>query len=60
MFIKNINDLPPNLCWIIEEKAKILLNYFPEISRRVNKKGYTEIAFVNTLNLRNKIKELST
>ena len=60
MFIKNDNELPPNICWIIEEKAKILLKYFPEISRRINKNGYTEIAFANTLSLRNKIKELST
>lgn len=58
MFIRNNNNLPPNLIWIKEEQAKNILNCFPEISRRVNSKGIIEIAFINNKELRDKIKEI--
>ena len=57
MFIKNNENLPPNIIWLEEDKAKMILNCFPEISRRINK-GITEIAFVDSKKLRDKIKEL--
>lgn len=60
MFIKNNEKLPPNIIWIIEDKAKNILNCFPEISRRVNSKGFAEIAFIDSKELRDKIKEIET
>lgn len=57
MFIKDNENLPPNIIWLKEDKAKIILNCFPEISRRI-KKGITEIAFIDNQELRDKIKEL--
>lgn len=57
MFIKDTENLPPNIMWIEENKAKNILNCFPEISRRVNSKGIIEIAFIDNKELRDKIKE---
>lgn len=58
MFIKDTENLPPNIIWLKEDNAKDILNCFPEISRRTNPKGYTEIAFIDNKKLRNKLKEL--
>ena len=58
MFIKDSNNLPPNIIWFKVDKAKKLLNYFPEISRQLHSKGYTEIAFMDNKELRDKMKEL--
>ncbi len=58
MFIRNNNNLPSNLIWLTENQAKNILNCFPEISRRVNSKGDTEIGFINSKELRDKLKEL--
>ena len=57
MFIKENENLPPNIIWLEENKAKMILNCFPEISRRIAN-GITEIAFVDSDKLRDKIKEL--
>ena len=57
MFIKENENLPPNIIWLEENKAKLILNCFPEISRRITN-GITEIAFVDSDKLRDKIKEL--
>lgn len=59
MFIKDNKNLPPNIIWIEEEKARKILNWFPEISRRINKDN-TEIAFVDSKELRDKIEELKS
>lgn len=58
MFIKDNKKLPSNVIWIPEDKAKDILNYFPEISRRINNKGYTQIAFIDSQELKDKMKEL--
>lgn len=58
MFIKDVNELPPDVCWFIEKKGKILLKYFPEIARTVNSAGFVEIAFTKTDELLEKVKEL--
>lgn len=58
MFIKDNKKIPPNIIWIAEDKAKDILNSFPEISRRIDDKGCTQIAFIDTQELKNKIKEL--
>jgi len=57
MFIKENENLPPNIIWLEEDKAKSVLNCFPEISRRIVN-GITEIAFIDNKKLRDKIKEL--
>lgn len=58
MFIKDNQSLPSNVIWVIKDKAKNILECFPEISRRVNSKGVTEIAFIDNKKIRDKIKEL--
>lgn len=58
MFIRDNHNLPSNIIWVKEDTAKGILNCFPEISRRVNPKGNTEIGFIDCKELRDKIKEI--
>ena len=58
MFIKDNDNLPPNVIWFMEKKAKRLLRCFPEIARRVNSASFTEIGFVKTPELLIKVKDL--
>lgn len=58
MFVKDNKNLPPNILWLEETKAKEILKFLPEISRRVNSKGNTEIGFIESKELRDKMKEL--
>lgn len=57
MFIKENENLPPNIIWLKGNLAQKILNCFPEIARRI-KRGYIEIGFVDSKMLRDEINRL--
>lgn len=58
MFIRNEEEISKlDVIWLEKDKGNILLQYFPEISRRF-KNGIEEIAFKDSKDIRNKIKKI--